>query len=126
MIRFLAWLLIGLDIGLNPVVNELDTVEVNTFGDHARTSVIYRLESGEIVAWRWLRKPGAMAAPWETTAPVPELVEPGKYLAAWREQGSKLVIVRCRQVTYTRTLRDVEVEERAKLPDERRRKLVAN
>lgn len=106
--RLAAWLLL---LGLP--VNEIDTVEVNTFGEpgFTRTALIYRNPDTSIVDWKWANDRN-----------LPEFVRPGLHLAAWRD-GQKLYVVRCRSVTYTRTLKDVEVEERKLLPDERRSRL---
>ena len=59
---------------------------------------------------------------WQTKANVPTLVRPGLWLAVWSDAG-KVRIVRAGAVCYTRTLQDVELMERNRLPEHKRRKL---
>ncbi len=106
--RYAAWLLL-----MGVPINEIDTVEINTFGEpgSTRTALIYRNPDTSIVDWKWASDKN-----------LPVLVRPGLHVAAWRD-GERLYLVRCRSVRYTRTLKDQEVEERKLLPDERRQRL---
>ena len=88
----------------------VDSIEINTFGEQPRTALIYRDTDG-IRDWRW-----------QTEANLPTLVRPGLWLAVWND-GGKIRIVQARTVYLTRTLRDVELMERNRLPDDKRRKL---
>lgn len=94
-------------------INEIDVVEFNTFGAaRIRTAVIYRHANGEIAAWRWYTHRNQ----------IPYRIRAGVFLAVWDDNG-KPRQVRCRQVIYTRTVNDVELEERKNLPYHKRTKL---
>jgi hypothetical protein len=93
-------------------VDWCETVEVNTFGAQPRTAILYRDAGNSIVDWRWYSRPDQ----------IPRPLGDGRCLAVWNDQG-KLRRVYCRHVRYTRTKQDVELAERAKLGDEKRRKL---
>lgn len=90
----------------------VEEIEVNTYGEPGsqRTALIYRDADG-IRDWKWL-----------TPSNMPMRLEPGRYMAAWNDGGT-LRVVYCRMLTFSRTLRDQEVEERSQLPEHKRRRL---
>lgn len=111
-----AWLLVLLLAGSGPRLDTqhtdcVDAIEVNTFGEQARTALIYREADGTIRDWRWL-----------SGGNLPRQVRLGMWLAVWKD-GNLLRTVHCRSVRWTRTLNDVEMTERSKLSDDRRTKL---
>jgi hypothetical protein len=93
-------------------VDTVAVVEVNTFGQQPRTVILYRDRDESIVDWRWYTSPDQ----------VPKLSSKGRYSAVWNDQGKPRTVY-CDTVRYTRTLDDVELAERAKLPDHSRRRL---
>lgn len=107
----LQGLLLSLAIWTGPV-DDVWTLEFNTFGDQPRTSILYRDFDGSIVDWRWYAKPDQ----------IPVLVRPGLYVAVWNDQGKPRAVY-CREVRYTRTREDRELQDRDRLPEHRRRKL---
>ena len=104
-------LLLSLALWTGPI-DTVDCVEFNTFGEQPRTSVLYWDADGHLRDWRWYAKP----------TQVPLLVRPGLYVAVWDDQGKPRTVY-CREVTYTRTLKDREMQDRDRLPEHRRRKL---
>lgn len=92
----------------------IDMVEINIFGaEPVRTSVIYRDKDESIIDWRW----------YTTSKQIPRPLGDGRYIAIWEDQGSPRVIITPNAPRYRRTQEDVELQERAILPAERRRKL---
>lgn len=110
-----ALLLMGAAPPLRVAADWFETVEINTFGGvgSERAAIIYRDPDGTIADWRW----------WSETSE-PQRIEMGywRYVAIWNDAG-KPRMVYCRFLTRTRTLRDQELEERAKLPEHKRRRL---
>lgn len=91
----------------------VDTVEINVFGDEPiRTSIIYRDPDGSIIDWRWYTDPKQ----------IPRSLGDGRYIAIWEDQRN-LRTVLCWHVKFSPTKEDIELQERAILPAERRRKL---
>lgn len=89
----------------------VDTVQINTFGDQPRTSIIYRDADG-IIDWRWYTDPKQIPCP----------LGDGRYIAVWEDEGKPRTIL-CWHVNFRRTKEDIELQERAILPEHRRRKL---
>ena len=104
-------LFLGMVVWLGPVDN-VATVEVNTFGDQPRTAVIYRDADNSIVDWRWLSSPDQ----------IPQPLGDGRHVAVWNDQGKPRTVY-CNSVRYTRTREDRELAERTTLPEHKRRKL---
>ena len=94
------------------MVDNVVTVEFNTFGDQPRTAVLYRDADGTIVDWRWFTSKDQ----------IPRAIGDGRYVAIWDDQGRPRMVY-CTSVYASRTRLDKELEERKRWPEEKRRKL---
>ena len=96
-----------------PPANEhhVAEIEINVFGDQPRAALLFREADGRIMDWRWLD---------DEKRPI--RLTNGKHLVVWRE-GDRLIVVITERLTASRTRHDVELEERQKWPEWKRRKL---
>lgn len=108
----MRWLVLLLGLGAERT-DYVELIEVNTFGlDPPRTALIYRDATNAIRDWRW-----------QNDKNLPVQVRPGLWLACWNDNDGRMRVVYTRSVRFTRTKQDVELEERAKLPEYKRRRL---
>lgn len=108
--------LAGASPGLAPAVTHCQRIEINTYGpnDNPRTALVYWGHAGNVIDWRF-----------PTDSMLPQKVRPNLWAATWTEYGM-LLRVTAENVTTSRTLKDVEWEERQKLPEHKRQRLRRN